>query len=576
MTPSAPLVLSRRHFLGGSLAFAAAPLLASNPGARVARIGIMTDTHVYDELESCSRVKAALELFKAQGAEMVINCGDIADWHCPEGYRFYRQTFNSVYPAAATRPKEIYAYAAHDVGRYKGPDGSIGAFKELKRLLEAPNDPTCAFTWKGLPFLVFPQFTGKPGYLTWAEYAKAVDDACKANPGKPVFVIDHVPPAGTTFHSWTWGSEGCRKALEGHPQVVSISGHVHGSLASERQIWQGSFTAINFGCLQTWGGFAAGSTPPPQGKPNYGVAVMDVYADRLVIRRYDVRDGSEYFPDDPWIVPLPFAAKSAPYAREAHLRHVAARRPLPTFAPGAKVTVKAVEEGLSIAFPEAASPSRAFAYRLVCSRRTAAGTWVPFTRDDMFGDFWQAEKERTGQANYVLGGALFAAGEKIRVSVTPLDCFERPSKAIETAYTVPSAPATVGEVAAEKIAFTENRKTVPRSANGWFAPTTGQGTAWFPKEILGDAKPGAKLVLVVDLHTVCADEEWHGWRVTLPSFDRKTTGWMQMPPGDCGPLRYALPFTLGKRCPKKIGLAFNGRLPNGRLKFIAAKVVEVV
>ena len=100
--------MKRRQFIGGMMAAGAAPLIKAAEDGRIARIGLITDTHVETTLESCSRVRAALELFKAKGAEMVVNCGDIADRHYPQGYRFYRQTVNNVFPDPASRPKEIF------------------------------------------------------------------------------------------------------------------------------------------------------------------------------------------------------------------------------------------------------------------------------------------------------------------------------------------------------------------------------------------------------------------------------------------------------------------------------------
>ena len=138
--------MKRREFLGGMAAFGATPLLAVPARGRIARIGLMTDTHVGMTLESCSRVKAALELFKAKGAEMVINCGDIADRHYPAGYRFYRQTVNTVYPEAAARPKEIFVYADHDLidhDRHIGRKDPVAAFENVRRLLEIPHPPAC-------------------------------------------------------------------------------------------------------------------------------------------------------------------------------------------------------------------------------------------------------------------------------------------------------------------------------------------------------------------------------------------------------------------------------------------------
>ena len=90
--------MNRRQFLGSMVAAGAGPLLGVSASGRVARVGLITDTHVGPTMESCVRVRAALELFRQKGAEMVVNCGDIADHHYPDGYRCYRKTVNEVYP----------------------------------------------------------------------------------------------------------------------------------------------------------------------------------------------------------------------------------------------------------------------------------------------------------------------------------------------------------------------------------------------------------------------------------------------------------------------------------------------
>ena len=119
--------MNRRAFLGGMAAAGAGPLLGVPASGRVARVGLVTDTHVGTTRESCARVRAALELFKQKGVEMVVNCGDIADRHYPDGYRYYRKTVNEVYPDPASRPIERFVYAFHDVcdyrpGRRHSPD----------------------------------------------------------------------------------------------------------------------------------------------------------------------------------------------------------------------------------------------------------------------------------------------------------------------------------------------------------------------------------------------------------------------------------------------------------------------
>ena len=86
---------NRRQFIGGMAAAGTVPLFGVPASGRVARVGLVTDTHVGTTMESCARVRAALELFKKKGVEMVVNCGDIADRHYPDGYRCYRKTVHA-------------------------------------------------------------------------------------------------------------------------------------------------------------------------------------------------------------------------------------------------------------------------------------------------------------------------------------------------------------------------------------------------------------------------------------------------------------------------------------------------
>ena len=231
--------LKRKEFLVGAAAFVPfARTFAVPKEAPAMRIGVMTDTHVGKTVASCGRLRMALELFKAKGAELIINNGDIADWHYPTGYQAYRQVSKEVY-GSDYKPQEIFTYAWHDAYAYKGhardqavPDAPQ-AFEDARVLLEAPNGHTAPVEFKGYTFLVMPQFTGAKGFLTWAEYEEKVAAACKANPGKPVFVVDHVPPLGTVYNSYNWGNRKTREVLNKYPQVVDFSGHVHGSLRND-------------------------------------------------------------------------------------------------------------------------------------------------------------------------------------------------------------------------------------------------------------------------------------------------------------------------------------------------------
>lgn len=570
--------LRRRTFLGEMLAAGALPALAAdNP--RIARVGLVTDTHVKKTMASCATVRAALELFKAQGAEMVINCGDIADQHFPDGYRCYRRTVNEVYPDVAARPKEVFVYAFHDVFNYKpGNGGNIArdaepAFADVHAFLEAPNLHTCDFVWRGLPFAVFPQSTSMKGFLSWEDYEKTVARLCAEHPGKPVFVLEHVPAAGTTFHSRHWGSDASRRVLNKFPQVVQLSGHVHGSLASERQIWQGEFTAVNLGCLNTWGGFAPGSTPPHQAKENYGVLVLDVYRDRLVFTRYDVRDRSQ--PGDPWVVPLPFAAQEAPFRPSAH----AQRCPKAAFAAGAAAAVNPVEKGYAISFPEAREGGDAFMYRLEAQRKSADGAWQTFSRDDIFGDFWKAAKDRTGSMAYTLSAGFFNPGEAYRISVTPLDFFYRPTAPVFAVFTASHAAGKSVWKCADpraELAFTEWGKPVARSAGGRFAPSSGQGTLRLPEHAFKPLAPGARARVVLDLDAEQPDGEWCAWRAALRARGGgPNLAEVQTAPGAPGVLRYVFDFTVPAAGLDTCDILFNYVSPRSSLDAVGVDLQSV-
>lgn len=565
--------MKRRQFIGGMMAAGAAPLIKAAEDGRIARIGLITDTHVETTLESCSRVRAALELFKAKGAEMVVNCGDIADRHYPQGYRFYRQTVNNVFPDPASRPKEIFVYAWHDlINHDKVLDGKwdpVAAYANVRKQLEAPNPPFCDFVWKGLPFVVATQNVGTKGFPSWEEYEKTVERVCAANPGKPVFVCDHLPPAGTTFHSREWGSERCRRMLNRFPQVVSLSGHVHGTLACERQIWQGEFTAVNIGCLQTWGGFAAGSTPPHQAKPNFGAIVMDVFADRLVFHRHDVRDGSEIAP--PWIVPLPFNPSTAPYAPA---RAAARVKRLPAFNANAKVEVTPANADFKVQITDATTP-QAFMYRIQCERMNARGEWEAFSQDDVFSEFWKAQTDRTGTISHVLASGFFTPHGKYRVSVRPLDFFYRAGAAIaskEIQIPEHSSPRELWKIEppANNLRFTEYNKTVEPTIGGMFAPSTGQGTLWLPENAFANLEPGKRHQLVLDLYSRMPDGDWCGWRVRLCS--RRSGRVVASSPltasGTPGTLRYVFTFTTPAdgSFPASCNITFNNHFPGASLR----------
>ena len=564
--------MNRREFLGGGAAMCAALAgcrLTESAGRPLMRLGVMTDTHVGSSVESCSRVRAAFELFRNQGADLVINNGDIADHFNPEGYARYRQVFDEVY-AGQPKPREVFVYAWHDAYCYRGRKFSNVeaaapvAFEDVRRCLRA-NPHTDIIEFRGYAFLVMPQFIGSPGFISFDEYERRVAAACAAHPGQPVFVIDHVPPYATVYNSCNWGEERRRKILDKYPQAVVFSGHVHGSLRNDVMIWQDAFTVINAGCLQNWSGLFPGS--PWQGKDAYGVLTVDVCADRLLVRRWDVRDGREIDPEHPWIVPLPFAAETAPYNRS----RLVAREVAPRFPSGTMLQVETEGHpfaGFRLSFPEVADG--VMQYRISAGRKQKDG-WEDFCSATLCSEFWKHPKDRTGRSTFLLDGRLFDPGVSYRLSVAPVGQYGVVGKPIVAEATAPTdvrktTVTFVSEKPMQELVFTDLNGNRPVMKDGFYGPLAPHGCfLTLPKAAFSGGKD-ASFVVTVDMRTRIPDP---GRTFTFQVHDKTSSkalsGSVLTPGGDSGAQRYVLEVK-GPVAEGEIGLHFNWGDPS-RIRF---------
>ena len=552
---------TRQEFLRAAGAFAFAPFAGTAFAADekpLFRMGVMTDTHVGTTLESCSRAKAALELFKAKGVDMVVNNGDIADHFYPSGYRALRQVYSTVYPDAATRPREVWVYAWHDAIYYKKgsshmdtPKYAAEAFEEVRRLLEASDPVTTSFTFRGIPMIVFNQFEKDET----AE--RMVAEAAATNPGKPIFVFSHIPPHATVYNSWNWGHGGQRKIFDRYPQVVAFSGHIHGSLRNDLFIWQKNFTVINAGCLQVWDGLLANACPRND-KQSYGVLTVDVFPTRLLVRRYDVRDGSEIDPANPWNVAMPCAVDNADYT----MVRKKARAPVPQYAADARLTVTPGNDGsLKLSFPEVAGAVRAFVHRAELERRGADGTWTRVAIRETFGDFYLREPRREQSIAFESG--YFACGEKVRLSVRPLNAYGVGGKALSAECEAPAVNgfASVLDVAGPVTGFPfvksgEPDKPLSPNAEGFFRPFCTSLSLNLPDGAFAGPE-GTRFRLVCDMR-LRQSEEGGVWELGLR--DAKTNA-TRVPTvysveGDPGVLRYVFEFVQPKGASGSCKLTF--------------------
>ena len=406
---------------------------------------------------------------------------------------------------------------------------------DVKRLLSATNDFYDIIDMQGYPLLVFPQ------WLDFARAEKMIADVCadEKYAGKPVFVFDHVPPEDTTDNSVTWGNRGRRDLFSKYPRVVNITGHAHGSLRSELNIWQGAFTSVNMGCLQVWGGHAVGGAPTS--KKNYGAVVMEVYCDRIVFRRFDVRTKEEYGADERWTVPLPFDPKTAPYRRD----RTAALEPVPQFPEGAALSLRALSPftAVEMSFPRAKGRHGTYIYKV----QVTTPDGEALARNDMFGQFYLPERERAAVLVRNLSAGYFDPGRKYRVRITPCNCFGVGGRPIEADFTAPEATGfdTLFESSdpMEDCPFMtqlEGGKQV-KAADGWYSIGPGNFRLELPNGIW---KERGRYRFTIDMETIQPDPRTWTLVLRYPGPPLKNANArIATPRGESGKTRYVIEFT---------------------------------
>ncbi len=482
-------------------------------------IGFMTDTHIGATRESCARVEGAYKIFKREGCEVIVNAGDIADRFCPEGYRHYRDIADEIYPDPAVRPKEIFVYANHDTNGFpkKPGESRYVAFPELRRLLGIRHAPYDRIDHKGYAFLIVPES------LDYRRYEDIIAEACAENPGKRVFLCDHRPGAGTIPMSSVWGDlDGRRREiLDKYPQVVALTGHLHGSLRDPRQIWHGSYTCVNAGCLQAWHGNYFGIVP--KSKPEYGVFVIDVHPSELVFRRFDVRTGQAF---------------------EAE----------PT---------------------EATERVRGELWR-----RNASGEWAVFAVKDVEYPFFLPPEERTPVEGVDFHPACFDEGVPYRITLTPIDfaggrgtthvieegvgrAAPGGSTVFESANPMADMPFLYGLSGGEPVA---------KDADGFYAFSGNDARLVFPQGIW-EGPAGTRFRYVVDMTTEQGDE--NPWSMTIRNPTPLTNGHSRLftMTGTQGTMRYAVDFTKAKADYDFYLLFREG--PPGRIRFDRIRVEKL-
>ena len=368
--------VSRRSFVGGGLAFAAAgrglPALPAREDMRLPnlRFGVLSDVHIGGKPDAAERAEKALRWFAAKGVDAVLCPGDIAHSGNIRELEAFADVWHRVFPGGREEGRGkreevelMISTGNHDVdawgGRWKN-------FTEEQMLAQR-------FNYKHNPEKTWQRLFGQKWELIWRREVKGytfigsqwsslkppLEDYFKAHAAelrgdRPFFYCQHAHPKGTC-HS---GSSGVDKgesvrALAPFPNAVAITGHSHCAISDERTVWQGAFTSIGAGCLhEGFGGFEYDNVSAfwhPSNRKNLmrsladpkswggdakggGCELVEVFDDHLVIHRQSLDFGRPIGPA--WVVPIPAKAEGPfDFAKRAAQRK--AQEAVPQFAVGA-------------------------------------------------------------------------------------------------------------------------------------------------------------------------------------------------------------------------------------------------
>lgn len=506
--------IDRREFLGGLGALTALDVMALPLEAKpYLRVGLFSDTHIKTTPESFSLTAAAFKTFKAQGVDAIVHCGDLADFHYDEAYAMYRtglaETFGDKPPAL------VYSYADHDVldpnwDRTKrvapAHFNAKWAFDDMRAKIGIDHGLFCEKKIGGLTFLAVPEQVRLIGGFPFVR--ERIAAACAASPNKPVILVTHLPPFATTRQSCSAGFVELKQILDDFPQVICFHGHTHIPFVNETNIWQGNFTAVNCGSLYEWHG--RGIASPFVANRSYWVGVAEFYQDRMIIRRFDVRTEQEVRTDATWCVPLPFAAKSAPYA----LANARCRERKVAYPKGSALKIEhlpAPQNLLRVWVPNSSAEEKISVHRFRAYERIGE-KWKEIALQDRLGEFHLMPDAVRGGVWIEVSDGYFKSGATYGITATPVGFRGTEGVPLAAKWTAPELAKTECIWSCDdpmaKLTAVIDKKSVPVADGWWDVPDGKTIDISLPREIWDQSKKThLRFDFTVDVAQSCADHE---------------------------------------------------------------------
>jgi len=394
------------------------------------RVGIISDIQGLPKRHDWGmrNFARALDQLKQRGIDTLLTVGDIAESGNPDTYALFWELIEERFGKNSLR--HFGCEGNHDIGNGR-KTGLEEAFGRVCAGLRRPAENPYREEIVGFDFVTLAAFDG----MHYAENDLAklealLKECTAAKPGKPVFLLTHLPPAETMSGSFCKeASAGLRQVLNKFPQVISFSGHTHYPLEDERCIWQGEFTAVTtatlaYGCMNDQCLFNPVNSILPYAREAAQFLYMEVYSDRVELHRIQVLDECEI--GAPWVIRMQYEPEKAVYSGKRAEKALA-----PEFPKDAELLTRYDYGYMFIAFDVPKQGGFAQYYDVELALKLPDGSFAASETIRYVSDFYRQKRSRAEMLFLRLPGKGMIAGTEYRIRVYPVESFGRRGAPLE-------------------------------------------------------------------------------------------------------------------------------------------------
>ena len=405
------------------------------------RIAVLADIqgYPYPEDAGMRNLERALDVLAPLRPDVVASVGDINDTgNDADAVRYYRERCD----ARLGPLPHVACLGNHELGFVRPEQKAVRTPDAIRRDFNAvfgygPDERCFRRTILGFDFVAL-HLSRESGYTEEeiAALGHVLDEAEARDPARPVFVVTHYHPKDTVNDSFNEAKCGpLRRLLERHPRAISISGHTHNPLQDPRSIWQDAFTAIDASTL-CYG--SINLQPPaanqiscllPYGHESVGFLFLEVYGDRIIVRRYSARTRKEIDPEAPWTIPWPHNPAKAPYRFDTRR---AAETP-PQFPANPEPTLWYDYGFIYLMFAAAMPADGVFGYRIDFEDADDPGC---VSSHFFVSDYYRIPEHRTGRIVFRTPPNALSPGRRYRCRIVPVSFFGTEGNPLEWRFAI--------------------------------------------------------------------------------------------------------------------------------------------